>query len=582
MLASPVISNRIPVRPLTRKSFSINTFFFRTNVPPTEAASLSGKIKASASRRVAAIDIGSNSLHLIVAEARPGQRFRIVEREKEMVRLAAGTLHTHHISPARMDAAIGTLRRFAALAQALGASPTIVTATSAVREAWNREVFLRRVERETGLQIEILPGVEEARLIALAVSEVTDFGGERALIIDIGGGSTEFILTRGETPDYLASVKLGAVRLHEQFLKKNDPPTRSDVEALTTYARSGLVRTVREIRAAGKFRRVIGTSGSILGLAAALQAISGDVEPKSNPTPVSGEKLSLKGLEPLNRQLQRLSLKERRKTPGVDSRRADIIVAGGLLLETIMRELDIAELTTCDWSLREGMILNYLREHAPDMLAPRTPEAGGESVRMQSVLTVARRYEYEAVHSHHTAKLAGRIFDGTRALHGLGPVEREWLEYGALLHDIGYHISHGSHHKHGMYLIRHAELPGFHTDEVAVIAALVRYHRGSLPKRKHEEFVRLSPAKQTAVLKLVALLRLADAFDRRHQGVVDDLDVRLRGKRLTLTPLTANPCDLELWCADRAIETFRSVFPNIEIDVRRPVAGGRSTAAGNR
>ncbi len=543
---------------------------------------MSGKTKAPASRRIAAIDIGSNSLHLIVAEARPGQRFHIVEREKEMVRLAAGTLHTHHISPSRMDAAIATLRRFAALAQALDASPIIVTATSAVREAWNREVFLRRVERETGLQIEILPGVEEARLIALAVNEVTDFKGERALIIDIGGGSTEFILTRGETPDYLTSVKLGAVRLHEQFLKKNDPPTKSDAEALTTYVRSGLVRTVREIKASGKFRRVIGTSGSILGLAAALQPFSGDSDGKTPPRAVYGEKLSLKALEPLNRQLQRMSLKERRKAPGVDGRRADIIVAGGLLLETILRELDIAELTTCDWSLREGMILNYLHEHAPEMLAAKATEDAAAGVRMRSILSVARRYDYEAVHSHHTAKLAGRIFDGTKALHGLGAVEREWLEYAALLHDIGYHISHGSHHKHGMYLIRHADLPGFHTEEVAVIANLVRYHRGSLPKRKHEDFVRLSPSRQATVLKLTAILRLADAFDRRHQGVVDDLDVRLRGKRMTVTPLTAKPCDLEVWCAARAAETFQGIFPNVEVELRKPSAGGASATATGR
>ncbi len=236
---------------------------------------MSGKPKTESSRRIAAIDIGSNSIHLIVVEARPGQLFRIIEREKEMVRLAAGTLQTNHIAPSRMDAAIAALQRFSTLAQALNACPILVSATSAVREAWNRDVFLDRVARETGLTVEIIPGVEEARLIALAVSEATDFHGEPSLIVDIGGGSTEFILTSGKTPDYLASIKLGAVRLHERFLAKSDPPARADLEALNTYVKSGLLRTVREVRRAGPFRSVIGTSGTILGLAAALQPTGG-------------------------------------------------------------------------------------------------------------------------------------------------------------------------------------------------------------------------------------------------------------------------------------------------------------------
>jgi exopolyphosphatase / guanosine-5'-triphosphate,3'-diphosphate pyrophosphatase len=531
---------------------------------------VSGKPKNESSRRIAAIDIGSNSIHLIVVEARSGQLFRIIEREKEMVRLAAGTLQTNHIAPSRMDAAIAALQRFSTLAQALNACPILVSATSAVREAWNRDVFLDRVARETGLTVEIIPGVEEARLIALAVSEATDFHGEPSLIVDIGGGSTEFILTSGKTPNYLASIKLGAVRLHERFLAKSDPPSRPDIEALNTYVKSGLLRTVREVRQAGPFRSVIGTSGTILGLAAALQP-TGGLEGKGGDYSFFSAKLSLSNLATLNKRLQTLSLRERRKLPGVDARRADILLAGGALLETVMREMDISELSTCDWSLREGMILNYLHEHAPEFLAHPAPTSGEPTadanwrnltgVRPRSILSLARRYEYEELHSHHTARLAVRLFDELKSLHRLGPLERELLQYAALLHDIGYHIAHGSHHKHGMYLIRHAELPGFHAYEIAIIANLVRYHRGSPPKRKHEDFMRLSAPHQEVVQKLMAILRVADALDRRHQGVVEDIKVRTRSARITISPVSAVPCDLEVWCAEKAAETFCAVFP---------------------
>ncbi|OYT71420.1 MAG: exopolyphosphatase [Chloracidobacterium sp. CP2_5A] len=520
----------------------------------------------AAIHRVAAIDIGSNSIHLIIAEARPGERLRIIEREKDAVRLAAGLVETHHLTEEKINAAVATIRRFSELARSHSVTALLAVATSAIREAWNRDVFLQRVEREAGLKVEVLPGIEEARLIALAVAEVTDFQGERALIVDIGGGSTEFILTAGQTPRYLASVKLGAVRLHEQFLNRQDPPTRADVAALATYARSGLARTVREIQEAGGFQRVVGTSGTILALATAKPDVS--VFDKKKPAarksrfePFAPE-LTYAALQTLNRRLQRLPHKERRKLPGIDGRRADIIVAGGILLETIFQELGIAQLTACEWSLREGVVLNYLREQG---WAPPDAPASAEDIRWRSVLSVARRYAYEAAHAHHAATLAERIFDQTATLHGLGASEREWLRYGAILHDIGYHIAHTSHHKHAMYLIRHAELPGFHAHEIAILANLARYHRGSLPKRKHEEFTRLSPAHQEVVTKLIPILRLADALDRRHAGQVQDvrIDLQWPDLRLFAIPRAQADIDLEIWCASQVLPLWASAYPGL-------------------
>ncbi len=522
----------------------------------------------TALHRVAAVDIGSNSIHLIIAEARPGERLRLIEREKDTVRLAAGLTETHHLTDEKIKAATATLRRFTDLARSYDVTALLAVATSAIREAWNREVFLQRVEQEIGLKVEVLPGIEEARLIALAVAEVTDFQGKPTLILDIGGGSTEFILTTGPTPHYLASVKLGAVRLHEQFLSGQDPPTRTDVAALTTYVQSALARTVREIREAGGFQQVIGTSGTILALAAAqpdgILTDKKDVFGKKAHSPFTpfATELTSSALQLLNHRLQRLSHKDRRKLPGIDARRADIIIAGGILLETIFRELGITHLTTCEWSLREGVVINYLREQG---WTPPQVSWTAEEIREQSILSVARRYNYEAAHAHHTARLAERIFDQTQVLHGLGARERAWLRYAAILHDIGYHIAHTSHHKHTMYLIRHAELPGFHAHEIAIIANLARYHRGSLPKRKHEDFTHLSPVHQAVITKLIPILRLADALDRRHAGKVQDVAVELRAIDLWIRPIPAAQADIELeaWCAQQVFPIWASTFPGI-------------------
>ncbi|MBX7220130.1 MAG: Ppx/GppA family phosphatase [Blastocatellia bacterium] len=542
---------------------------------------MSDKNPTVPARRLAAIDIGSNSIHLIVADAHPGRRFHIIDREKEMVRLAAGTLQTHYLSGSRMNAAIEALKNFVEIAKAMQAEPVLITATSAVREAWNRFTFLSRIEEEIGIEVEVLPGVEEARLIALAVAEVTDFQGQHALIIDIGGGSTEFIISNGRETRLLLSVKLGAVRLQEQFLRKAKatPPSRADVQAMVTYIRSSLARTVREIKQAGNFSTVIGTSGTILGLAnAALEANTDRIEDRSRDFTPFSLKLGLGSLEALNKRLQRASLKERRKFSGLDSRRADIIVPGGVLLETILRELGIQEIKTCDWSLREGILLNYLHEHAPELMAvnlqPAEPAVSRSNlatrnpanVRARGVLAVAQRYEYEALHSQHTAFLACRLFDETKALHHLGAVERELLEYAAILHDIGYHIAHNSHHKHAMYLIRHAELPGLHSREIAILANIARYHRGSVPKKKHAEFHALDPSQRDMVRKLTALLRIADGLDRRHLGTVKNIQVKTSSKRVVIRAVAPANSEIEIWCAKRNAAMFETLF-GVEVDV---------------
>jgi exopolyphosphatase / guanosine-5'-triphosphate,3'-diphosphate pyrophosphatase len=314
--------------------------------------------------KLAAIDIGSNSIHLVIVRAVKGQHLEIIDREKEMVRLGSGTLRKHMLSKETIERATTTLRRFKKMAEANRAEPIIATATSAVRESYNSEAFIERVRKEVGLDVQLLPGVEEARLIALAVSEVTDFNNRRALIIDIGGGSTEFIITGGGQPRLLLSVRVGAVRLTEKFIS-TDPISNEERERLIANIRADLTRVVWEVKNVG-YDFVIGTSGTVLNLVNTIvqgEAANGmagatDFEPFS-------ETVTLDQIKRMNRKLARMSLRERSRVPGLEQGRADIIVGGGILFETILSELGAEEITSCAIEWARAALLSRARPYRP-------------------------------------------------------------------------------------------------------------------------------------------------------------------------------------------------------------------------
>ncbi len=533
--------------------------------------------------KIAAIDIGSNSIHLAVIRAEPGQHLQIIDREKDMARLASKTLSTHKLSEETIARAITTLRRFKQLAEANEADIILTTATSAVREADNAAEFIEAARREAGLEVQLLPGVEEARLIALAVSQVTDFNNRRALIIDIGGGSTEFIVTAGGEPELLLSARLGAVRLTEQFIK-TDPVSKKEYQNLKSHIRAEVARIVWEIDKTG-YDFVLGTSGTILNLINAVTQSEADDATDDSTFGSFNQTASTKQLGGLNKRLLRLKTRERSQVRGLDEARADIIVAGGTLLESILVELGAKEITTCDWSLREGVILDYLRRRAAIELEVRDRESHSQDqpgeeagsypsaeaspdVRMGSVLSVAKRYNYDAAHAHHVAEMAVRIFDETVSLHELGYEERGLLRFAGLLHDIGYYIAHEDNHRHGLYLIKNSELPGFNSIEVALIANMVRYIKGKVPKkdagvrsqRKHEDFFALDISHRMTVQKLTAILRIADALDRSRRQTIRQVHCKLASAGVTFYIESNSECDLELWTAERKADLFRNVY----------------------
>ena len=434
--------------------------------------------------RIAAIDIGTNSVHMIVVNVRPDLSFEIIDREKSMVRLGAGGLDGRALTVEAMTAAVQTLSTFKRLADSHRVEKIVAVATSATREARNGGEFLARIQHETGIRPMVITGTDEARLIHQAAVYGVDVGSGRAVVIDIGGGSVE--ITHG---------------------------TATSID-LATAARGAAPAELRNLR------------------------------------------ISAKQLRRVRKEVCERDIESRLKMPGLDPRRADLVVAGAILLDTILRRLGADELTLCDLALREGLVLDYVRRHKRQIAqVDRIPD-----VRRRSTIELAERCNYVAGHAQHVARLALAIFDQTRSVHGLRDRERDWLEYGGLLHDIGVHISYERHNRHSYYLIKNGDLRGFEPDEIDVIALVARYHRRGTPKRAHEEYASLSPSLRRTVRTLASILRVAESLDRSHAQVISHLEVQDRGDEALLLQLrTSGDAELEIWAASRHMGPFEQL-----------------------
>jgi exopolyphosphatase/guanosine-5'-triphosphate,3'-diphosphate pyrophosphatase len=510
--------------------------------------------------RIAAIDIGSNSIHMVIARVgRAG--FEIVDRAKEMVGLGRSTLSTGRLSPAAIDVGFRTLESFKRLAEKHGADPILAVATSAVREAKNGGEFALRVWDRLGLHVDVITGVEEARLIFLAAAHAVDFRRQRPIVIDVGGGSVEIIAGQGNQVRWIESLKLGVVRLTERFLR-SDPPEPREIAALQSH----LDRTLAPVfRRARRFRPslLVGTSGTLLNLTAMAAAL----ETGKTPARIHNRTLTLRRLGAVRERVLAYDADRRSELVGLDRRRVDLIPAGTLLAETLIEGFGLNQLRACDWALREGILLDFIAKHADEVAAAdRVPD-----VRRRSVLQLAERLRSDAAHGRHVAALALKLFDSIRALHGLGRRERELLEFAALLHDVGLYVNHSKHHRHSQYLITHGELRGFTPEEITVIAAIARFHKGAPPKPSHEELTELSPEARRLVVQLTAILRVADSFDRSHHGVVRDLRIARRNGRLTIRLDTAGrDAALELWGAERKSDLWEKCFDiDLEFELER-------------
>jgi exopolyphosphatase/guanosine-5'-triphosphate,3'-diphosphate pyrophosphatase len=514
---------------------------------------------------LAAIDVGSNSIKLLVMRAEAGGDLEILAREKTMVRLGHETLQTGLLPEAAMAAGVECLKRFAALARAAGADRILCAATCAVREAENGPEFARRAKEAADLDLEVISGEEEARLITRAVRSDFALAADPLLVIDIGGGSTEVIVSAGSQTPLAESLELGAVRLTDRFLR-SDPMDPREVLALRQEVDARVKRVARAVHAAG-YRTAVGTSGTIAALADLADAM------EQRRAAVTGHRwLPIQSLRRVVKTLLSATARERARLPGMEARRSDIVPAGGVLLLRLMERFDIQDLAVCDRSLRDGLILDALDRTAFERDA--APSVDSEpDVRRRSVARLAGRANLELAHAAKTRDLALLLFDLTHPLHQLAGREREWLEHAAFLHDIGMSIAYARHHKHSAYLIAHGELKGFDADEIEVIAQVSRYHRKSRPTERHDSFARLDPWLKPIVEKLAALLRVADALDRTHRQVVTGVDVELRRKRLVLKLHVTGDASPELWATERKSRLFTRLFGRrVELSVD-PVLG---------
>jgi exopolyphosphatase/guanosine-5'-triphosphate,3'-diphosphate pyrophosphatase len=511
--------------------------------------------------KIAAIDIGSNSIHMVIARVRRSG-FQIVDRAKEMVGLGRSTLSTGYLSPAAIDIGFRTLDTFKRLAERHGADPILAVATSAVREAKNGGDFALRVWERLGIHIDVVTGAEEARLIFLAATHALDLRRQRSIVVDIGGGSVEVIAGDEKQLRWVESLKLGVVRLTERFLS-SDPPDDREVAALQAHLDRALRPVFRRVR---NFRptRLVGTSGTLLNLT----AMAAVLESGRLPAKLHNRVLRLRSLEAVRRRVLGDRSDERVNLLGLDGRRVDLIPAGAVLAETLMRGMRLSQLHACEWALREGILLDFIAKHPAEVAAvERVPD-----LRRRSVLSLAERLRSDESHGRHVAHLALKLFDASRRMHELDRRARELLEFAALLHDIGLYVNHAKHHRHSHYLITHGELRGFTPEEVAIIASVARFHKGAPPKASHEELAELSPDARRLVIDLTAILRVADSFDRSHHGLVRDLRLQRRNGRLQIELDTAGrDAALELWGAERKADLWEKCFEvDLEFTVKRP------------
>jgi exopolyphosphatase / guanosine-5'-triphosphate,3'-diphosphate pyrophosphatase len=509
--------------------------------------------------RIAAIDIGTNSIHMIVVQVRPDLSFEVVDREKDMVRLGAGGLDGRSLTDTAMAAARQTLARFKRLAESHGVDEIVATATSATREADNGGDFVAEVYRDLGIRIRVISGTEEARLIHLAAGYGVDVGASTAVVVDIGGGSVEITFGNATQMKLGQSFKAGVIRLTERFVR-TDPLAPKDERRLVKHVDREMGPYLDQLARRG-FDRVIGTSGTILSLGA---LAAGAVEGRGGE--VRNRRVPAKALHRLRKRLIATGIEQRLAMPGLDPRRADLAVAGVVLFDTILRRLGAAEVTLCDLALREGLVLDYIhRNRARIHTVERYPD-----VRRRSVIELGERCNYWSEHARQVARLALSIFDQTRSVHGLTDREREWLEYAALLHDIGVHISYERHHRHSYYLIKNGDLRGFDPQEIEIVALVARYHRQARPRRSHDGYGDLPAGARRVVKALAAMLRLAEGLDRSHAQALAGIDLFPRGDDYLARLRATGDAELELWAAHRHVGPLERL---LDKPIRFEIAG---------
>jgi exopolyphosphatase/guanosine-5'-triphosphate,3'-diphosphate pyrophosphatase len=496
----------------------------------------------------AAVDIGSNSVRLKIARLQAG-RLRSLHEDREVTRLGEGVFGSGFLTPESMADTVRVLRRFHRATQQIVTDTVRIVATSALRDARNSQAFLEWVRSATGWRVEIISGVEEARLIHLGLVAGSRIDRLPTLMMDLGGGSCELTVSQGGRIRDAASLPLGAVRLTNEFLR-HDPPRKGELKRLRGFVTREVNRVVDRI-ADAKVRNVIATSGT----AAALAAVAAHMHRVGTR---QKNMVSSAEMTRIAKRLARLPVAERRKIEGIGPRRAEIIVAGATVYHELLDRLHLKAYRYSPLGLRDGILAQMSADY------DRSTRSGKqvESERWESILKAVTHYHVDRKHALDVRDSATLLFGGLRSVHRLPPEYAEWLTAAAMLYEVGDYVNRNGRHRHTNYIISNSEILGYTPQQRRVIAAIARYLGKSRPSVEDGPMKVIEASERADVEKAIVLLRLARALNLGRTRAVEKVRIAVRsaGVKLTLLPRRRMGVDLELWAIEKECDYFREVF----------------------
>ncbi len=501
---------------------------------------------------IGVIDLGTNTFHLLIVELGEQDSWVIRDKFKEIVKLGEGGITEGRIAPEPFRRGIAALMRFRKVLDAKHVTKVIACGTSALRSADNAKEFILQAKEAADIDIAVINGNEEALYIYKGVRGGVQLPyDEDVLMMDIGGGSVEFIVGDHQQPKLLRSLRLGAARLLET-VKPSDPITKKEIDhalRLIEEQADGLMEEIKDF----KVKRLIGSSGSFETMGTMIAYDNGDLLSMEN---INGYRYDRKRFKKLHQRLLDATRQERLLMGGMEAARVDMMLMATLMMEYVLNKLKLDSIMVSNNALKEGILFDYL-EQGRD----RHHNAGERSAREKAVRELGRRYMYNEGHAMRTSALALQLYDQLRGYHGYGEEERELLKYAALLHDIGHYIARSGHHKHGQYVIMNCGLQGFSTNELLVLGNIVRYHRRSLPTREHFHYNMLYKEHKEIVRKLAGMLRVADNLDRGHRGKVHGVTAHIEPSGKMLIQVEAeDSIEIELQSTRAETELIQEAF----------------------
>lgn len=534
------------------------------------------------SKRIAAIDLGTNSFHLVIVELKDirnlnsikeiesNNSFEVLYRQKEIVRINVGSNgETKNLKPEGIDRALSALKKFKEKIDEYGAI-THAIATSAIREADNKDEFIKFVKDNLDIEIKVVSGFEEARLIYLGVLQGLKIYDKQILLIDIGGGSTELLIGKQGKVLYASSFKLGAVRFTQKFFGGGKTFPKDKKKECENFVIEILNANLMPIKTLG-FEQVIGTSGQMQSIARLLYSTENE---KSELKSFNDVIFNRKQFDKISKRILKFkTLEEVKSISLLDEKRAEIIIPGTLILKAILETLNIDEVTVSNYALREGIIIDAVEKNFIsdfEIYPVHLPQSSQINNRTKRVLELAKFYNVDLRHAYQVRKIALTLFDELKFLHQLDEKYKEYLEYAAILHDIGYRIDAKKHHKFSYFIIKNSGLVGFDDAELNLIANIARYHRKALPNKKHNNFRDLKEFEKRLVQILSGILRLSDGLEKTHNALINDIKVLNHNDdnlvTVILRYLTYLPHE-ELNAAEKRKKVLEDLF-NIKIDFK--------------